>query len=507
MQFEPSAAIAYWAKYAAAKSAVIHADQAWTYKTLNDRISKLASSVQLLPPEHRRIAVACGNDLSLLTSILAVVRAGRSAVIIPRNLEPEPLAYCLANAAVLAAIADSRSDSTTSLQTVMGPKGIVIDYATDDITNTPSPPTTGSLPADSEWAVFYSSGTTGLPKGIVRDHYSVVVELLGWCLELSLNQNHTFLVGRPVYYTGGLLIALSALLMGSTLVLEPSLTWSTYQDVLREQHIHFTFLIPSQLRQFVLEAKECQPSILSADTILLLGEPISGDEKLEARSVLRSAIVESWGNSESLGTITRPEDLDCAPDSIGRPFLTDEMYIVSENGEPLPPGEVGYIAGSQDAAFSEYCANPEATGQALRNNMVVSEDLGYVDDSGLFYIEGRKNEVIEIDGQHLSLVHLENRIRRDGLVRDICIACLPNPTGPAELGAAVVPLEPDNVPPDAAAILRSIVSHLPPGTHIKTLVTLPSLPKTPTGKIIRHAVLDILAAPNVYPTSNSELHS
>ena len=465
MQFEPSAAIAYWAKYAAAKSAVIHADQAWTYKTLNDHISRLASSVQLLPPEHRRIAVACGNDLSLLTSILAVVRAGRSAVIIPRNLEPEPLAYCLANAAVLAAIADSRSDSTTSLQTVMG------------------------------------------PKGIVRDHYSVVVELLGWCLELGLNQNHTFLVGRPVYYTGGLLIALSALLMGSTLVLEPSLTWSTYQDVLREQHIHFTFLIPSQLRQFVLEAKECQPSILSADTILLLGEPISGDEKLEARSVLRSAIVESWGNSESLGTITRPEDLDCAPDSIGRPFLTDEMYIVSENGEPLPPGEVGYIAGSQDAAFSEYCANPEATGQALRNNMVVSEDLGYVDDSGLFYIEGRKNEVIEIDGQHLSLVHLENRIRRDGLVRDICIACLPDPTGAAELGAAVVPLEPNNVSPDTAAILHSIVSHLPRGTHVKTLVTLPSLPKTPTGKIIRHAVLDILAAPNVYPTSNSELHS
>ena len=70
-----------------------------------------------------------------------------------------------------------------------------------------------------------------------------------------------------------------------------------------------------------------------------MGAPISGNEKRAARVALRSNIVESWGNSESLGTITEPNDLDSRPDSVGRPFLTDELLVVDDSLQPCRPYE------------------------------------------------------------------------------------------------------------------------------------------------------------------------
>ena len=208
---------------------------------------------------------------------------------------------------------------------------------------------------NSEWGVVFSSGSTGTPKGVERDHSSMVTETIHWCLELPLTRHSLFYIGRPLFYTGGLVLLLATLFAGSDRYCKRLLqrqrrrrSMADYQAVLLEHDVEWAFFVPAQLRAFTAVTPATPRH---SRTILVMGAPISGDEKLAARRILGSQIVESWGNSESLGTITEPEDLDVRPNSIGRPFLTDELSVVDPDNLPAPcaTGQMGRIAGSDTA--------------------------------------------------------------------------------------------------------------------------------------------------------------
>ena len=138
-----------------------------------------------------------------------------------------------------------------------------------------------------------------------------------------------------------------------------------------------------------------KPTITTvSETILSMGASISGEEKIKASHVLRSKVVESWGNSESLGTITEPDDLQTRPNSIGRPFLTDELYVLIEDQKMAKPGETGRLAGSEVEGFLKYSKRPKETCLVKRSGMIISDDMGYTDTDGYFYILGRLQDCV-----------------------------------------------------------------------------------------------------------------
>jgi acyl-coenzyme A synthetase/AMP-(fatty) acid ligase len=325
-----------------------------------------------------------------------------------------------------------------------------------------------------------------LPKGIARDQYSVVVELLGWCLELQLTAHTSFFMGRPIFYTGGLILVLSTLLAGGTVVLPSDVSWQTYQDTLERRPIDLAFFIPTQLRQFIEEARKAKTGPRFARTILVMGEVISGQEKSDANRLLKSDIIESWGNTEGLGTITRPGDLQDCPDSIGRPFLTDLMFVVDEAGQLLPSGKVGRLAGAVEAGFTEYCGRPDDTRSTKRNDILISDDLGYVDERGMFYVLGRTDEVIEVGEGLAVLPDLESQFRSLGLTKELCM--VPLARGPdLTFAVAVVPFD-DSAPKQPDEFLEILNQRCPPHIRITEVRFFDALPRTATGKIMRHEV-------------------
>ncbi|MDP2815461.1 MAG: class I adenylate-forming enzyme family protein, partial [Rectinemataceae bacterium] len=262
---------------------------------------------------------------------------------------------------------------------------------------------------EDEWGLVFSSGSTGVPKGIVQSHLGVISESLAWCIELELRRDTRFFVGRPLFYTGGLALTFACHTVGSTVVIadgddnDPDATLSGLEAAAKIGKIDWVFFVPEQARSILRLRKTWQYPGNPA-SILLMGSKTSGEEKQSLGKLFSATVVESWGNSEGLGTITSREDLALRPDSIGRSFIGEHVLVVDENCEPVPARTVGRIAGTESTMFTEYAGAPDVTASTKRSGLVLSGDVGYRDHDGYLYILGRTDDVARLkDGNWITV--------------------------------------------------------------------------------------------------------
>lgn len=495
MQFGVSESIGHWGKYRKKATAVYYNGRSISYLELNALIDSLCNAMNQAQFDNERIGIAVKSKLDYLVSIISILRIGKSVVILNIGLPKESIRVNIADTEVSVLIYDRSNTAIKDLFRTSERKKILdINEVLQDAERLTSKfyPNVIRQPND-EWGVVFSSGTTGIPKGIARDHNSVVTELLGWCLELGLNRNDLFYIGRPIYYTGGLMLALSVLIVGGTVFLKDygddndlMEVWADYQSLLEEHMLTWAFFVPDQIRAFIQVAEELKTPPRAARTILVMGAPISGDEKVKARHILQSRIVESWGNSESLGTITDPEDIETRPDSIGRPFLTDEMCIVNKDGLPATANEYGWIAGSQEAGFCEYCNRPPETDRVKRNELIISDDYGYIDQDGYFYVLGRDQDCILIENEIMSITDIEKKVRDVSGINECCIVAKEGERSTFRLIGVVV--HSPGVSADKTQLLQQINLLLKPNERLSNILLIKSMPHLPSGKVDKIAI-------------------
>jgi acyl-coenzyme A synthetase/AMP-(fatty) acid ligase len=465
-----------------------------TYAEFNDAINTLCSVMSMQVSEKDRIAIAIRSKYEFLVAMVAALRIGKSVVPLNTGLPDEALKINLGDADVSFLVHDNNFERITSL--LKGSNSTVaINIDRLDLTkmlrNRTDDKEVSRQPTD-EWGVLFSSGTTGVPKGIARDQNSMVTEFLGWCLELGLNRTTSFYLGRPIFYTGGVVLAFSTLLVGGAIILndfiddnDPTEVWANYQRTLSSHDVSWAFFVPDQIRAFTSTVETGGSVSNKAENILVMGAPITGQEKINAKRSLASDIVESWGNSESLGTITDPEDLEVRPNSIGRPFVTDELYIVDDSLNLLPANERGRIAGNEEAGFFGYCNRPDETERVKQEKLIVSEDIGHTDVEGFFYISAREQECVIIDGETVMLPSIEQKLRQNPIVKDLCVVAIGSEDAIVELVALIVRAHPQAA--EDHDLLGQLNALLLPSERLGRLVHTESLPKVPAGKVDRPA--------------------
>jgi acyl-coenzyme A synthetase/AMP-(fatty) acid ligase len=495
MQFGVSESLAHWGKYRPNAVAVCHNGKVTTYGELNSIINDISYHINQTDFSGERVGICIKSKFVFLISLVGILRVGKSAVLLNTGLPDDALPVNIKDADVKSFIHDDTfSDRIIAL--TKGGKNVRclnIKRMTKHYPNKRSPEYEIRKPED-EWGVLYSSGTTGIPKGIERDHNSIITELLGWCLEMGLNRETIFYIGRPIYYTGGLVLSLSTLITCGQLILndfkndnDPNEVWNDYQAILSEISLSWAFFVPDQIRAFTTIAEKLNTIPKAARGILTMGAPISGQEKVKASKLLNCDIIESWGNSESLGTITDPDDIKTRPTSIGRPFLTDELYIVDENCNQITqPDTLGRIAGSEEAGFCKYCNRPDATSRVKQNDLIISEDIGYVDKDNYFYIKGRQQDCIVKNDETLFKSDIEGKLRRIKSVAECSIATKDINDTSFELVAVVVPSDTHSA--NKNDFLDELNAALTPNEQLNDVLLIKSMPRTSSGKIDKTAI-------------------
>src|SRR6266567_572725 len=214
MQFGTSECLAHWATYRPNSPAALHNGQTTSYGELNRRVNVLAARIAAVPPQSGRTAIATKAKFDTYVAALAAVRAGRSAVLLNTGLATSVLETNLRETSPDTIVVETTTTGLTDLANEA--RQIMISEEPGQI---PDQFVFPEIQGRDEWGVFFSSGTTGTPKPIGRSHDSVVTELIGWCLELSLNRQTVFFIGRPVFYTGSAVLLLATLVAGGASIL------------------------------------------------------------------------------------------------------------------------------------------------------------------------------------------------------------------------------------------------------------------------------------------------
>jgi long-chain acyl-CoA synthetase len=487
------------------RTALRFGDAELSYRALDSASARLASLLRgrgIEPGD--RVGVMLPNVPEFVMAYYGALRAG--AVVVPFNilLKDREVAYFSGDAEVKlllawhacaeTADAGARQAGTECLFITPGEFGRLLAGFDAE------PGATERRPDDTA-VIFYTSGTTGQPKGaeLTNDNLlrnaAAVVELY------PLSEEDVTLGGLPLFHSFGQTASLNATLhAGGCLTLiqrfEPGLAMRTID----RDHVTVFQGVPTMFSA-LLNHPERQSFDLSSLRICVSGgaaipvEVLRGFERATGCKVL-----EGYGLSETspVASSNYP-DRERKPGSIGNPLPGVEMRVVDEQDRELDPGDVGEIVIRGYNVMKGYWGRPEATAEAIREGWFHSGDLGRVDGDGYFFIVDRKKDMIIRGGYNVYPREIEEVLYEHPAVREAAVVGIPHPELGEEVGAAIALQEGRSLEPEE---LRDFVSdRVAAYKYPRRIWVVDELPVGPTGKILKRKIE--VPAEHLYSSSSA----
>ena len=300
------------------------------------------------------------------------------------------------------------------------------DWLADDQAGDPAPV---AVSIHDPMMILFSSGTTGLPKGIVLSHLNRILLFFrvrdGIRTEIRPEVN---LCATPLYHNAAIFFAFNNLYFGSTVVVQRKFEpLRTFHDI-QTHRITNAFLVPTQLHQLIQNGDRTRFDLSSLRVIVSGAAPLATTTK---ETILRCfagvELHELYGLTET-GLITnlRPADQLRKVGCAGQAFLNMEFKVVDGQDVPVPSGEVGEIVTRGATLFDGYHGNPDATAAAWRNGWFHTGDLGRVDAEGFLYIVDRLKDMILSGGVNIYPKDIEDLIYALPEVQDVAVIGVPD---------------------------------------------------------------------------------
>jgi len=353
-----------------------------------------------------------------------------------------------------------------------------------------------SFTADDIATLLFTSGSSGVPKGVMHSSNSigamntVVVPCYG------LGPDDVILMAAPLGFSGGFVHGLRlAVFLGATLVLQEAWNAGRYLDLLHSEQATFSMITPTLLRD-VLELprlKEVSDS-LSLRTIMCGGSFVSSDLLHQARQKLPGALTTVlWGMTEGIGTACRPDTpIERLTGTHGRPFPGTELKTIDSNGNGMETGREGELAMRTPSQFLGYFELPEIDEITfLPDDWVRTGDLAIIEADGYIRITGRKKDIIIRGSANISPLEIEEILLTDRKVRDIACVGIPDERLGERVCACVVqePGIPDAAPLELDDLVETARKNgLAKNKWPQRMVLMESLPVTSSGKLRRQAL-------------------
>jgi len=342
-------------------------------------------------------------------------------------------------------------------------------------------------------ALPYSSGTTGLPKGVMLSHYNLVAnvyQILGPNAAL-LTPDDVMLCFLPLYHIYGLTVALTlSLILGSTLVLMPRFDLQKLCTLLLQESVTMMPVVPPAINALCQAAETgVFPKNHKVRWIKCGAAPLAPELARRLTSLTGISVVQGYGMTEAspvthVGYTTPPEMN--RPASIGQPLALTECRIVDLDGNEVAPGEPGELVMRGPQIMLGYWKEPQATAAVLRDGWYFSGDIVRCDGDGFYYVLDRSKEMIKYKGFPVAPAEVESLLLEHPAVRDCGVVAKPDSTA-GEIPCAFVVLRESFTPSDALAKeLRDFVAdRLARHKQPREVRFVDAVPRTPSGKILR----------------------
>ncbi|HKI74255.1 MAG TPA: class I adenylate-forming enzyme family protein [Pseudomonadales bacterium] len=347
--------------------------------------------------------------------------------------------------------------------------------------------------------IIYSSGTTGLPKGIAHTFRG----RLDWAYDLAIALRYhggaKTLLTIGLYSNISWVAMLCTLLAGGCLVIHRRFDADAFLDAVEHEHITHTAMVPIQFQR-VLERMRNRPvDVSSMQAMMSCGSPLHPSLKQEIFQRFPCGIIELYGLTEGIITIMDPEDAAGRWTSVGRPLLGTDLRVIDIDDNEVLAGEPGEIVSRGRITMPGYLNRPDANAEACwldsdGNKWLRSGDIGRVDEEGFVYIVDRKKDMILSGGQNVYPQDIEAALLTHPDINDVAVIGVPSARW-GETPLAVLVSEPDATL-DEQEIVDWCNSRVGKQQRIAGAVIVDSLPRNPNGKILKRELREQYAELN-----------
>lgn len=438
-----------------------------------------------------RVGIMLPASAGFVASFYGTLLAGKTAV---------PLNFLLGDKEVAHCIADSGIDTVVTIPQLAGKLKDAPLKIIDLTALPPLPPAAVApqFPATNPQdiaAILYTSGTSGLPKGVMLT-YATLQGDVDACIDYAqLQGQHKFLGIIPLFHSTGMVAGMLApVRLGAEMVFIARFSPVATLNAIREHQISVMAAVPSMYGALV-RLKEAGP-----EDVKSLYAPLSGGEPLPPAiaeaffAKFGKHLLEGYGLTETCGPVAVNVPHAAKSGSVGRPVGGVEIKIVDDNDQPLPTGQSGEVWIKGPPVMKGYLNNPSATADAITaDGFFKSGDIGKLDEEGYLHITGRKKDLIIVAGEKAFPREIEDAIMTIPSLLEAAVV------GKKDALRGEVPVA-FIVPKDGQAVTIDQIRDACRGAGLaqwkipKEIFPVTELPKSPTGKVLKRLLVEKLNA-------------
>jgi len=480
-------------------TAVVFEDLRLTFREFNARVNRLANALLgLNVRKGKKVATVLPNCLALLETYWAVAKIG--AVVVPLSplLRGKALATLIQDsdtetiiaspdfAEPLAAIKPELRNVSDERFILTGSSRLSGFRSYEELTRRAGdaePPTAEIVDSDP-YNIIYSSGTTGSPKGIVHTHYIRANYCTLFASTFRISPESVVLHTGSIVFNGAFLTLMPAMYLGATYILHKSFDPRSFVETVEREKVTHVMMVPSQIVALLGSPYFSTAALKSLEMLGTVGAPLHREHKDKLNRSLPGRFYELYGLTEGFITVLDKTHFASKPNSVGPPQPFFEMRIVNEQGNDLPPGEIGEIIGRGPLLMPGYYKRPDLTAQAVVDGWLHTGDLGYADENGFLYLVDRKKDMIISGGTNVFPKDIEEIIVQHPAVREAAVFGVPDEKwGETPLAAVVLDKPGTIAAEELAAWINERVDAK--NQRVRGVVIMEEFPRSTAGKTLK----------------------
>jgi len=498
------------------KTALVHEEVRATYAQINAKANRLAHwLIDIGLSKGDRVVLLLENCMEYVVNYYGILKAGAVAVPLSSDLKPDGLRPLLEELEPEVIISSSRFERVLKATVPVfdnikalllkspkqnwssSPFSVFLweDIIYDDVTATPEIRPGVNIDESDLASIIYTSGSTGIPKGVMLTHKNIVSNTKSICRYLDLTDKDVQMVVLPFFYVMGKSLLNTHFAVGGTVVINNKFAFpaTVIKQMVDEKITGFSG-VPSTYAYLLHRSplKNYRDKLASLRYCSQAGGHMSGQIKEELRKVIpaHTQIYIMYGATEASARLTylRPDQFADKMDSIGKPISGVNMQVLNKSGRVLPAGQTGELVASGSNIMQGYWKDEKTTSAVLDKNGYHTGDLGYYDEEGYFFVNGRKDNLLKVGGHRINPQEIEDALMATELVIETAVIGVPDELLGNKLIALAVPR---NGISNKNKIMKLCADSLPKYKLPGSIKFVRSLPKNTNGKIDRTKCLEI----------------